>query len=286
MPARKLSLVITLGLLGLAACAPDPADPESRADRGPIAKADLAGSCESSSCDGASPDGNCYCDSACDSFGDCCADKHEVCDPSECGFGDASICPEEFACALEGKSGEIASALIGAGTFVIDLELGCGLPTAICCDEAGNPDPACGGRLTVEIPPESAASPEIATSPHHLMMTVPAKVTTVEPITISNNQVGAVCTMTLQTGATGRVQFTSALRREPTSPNLFLEKNRVVVQGLENPAEGDPWGDDEQLVCMLLGSMALIDLQAAIEQSLLAAIGDPPADLVACVPAP
>ena len=49
------------------------------ADRHPIGKADSSGSCEATMCDGMAPGGNCYCDSACVRYGDCCSDRDAIC---------------------------------------------------------------------------------------------------------------------------------------------------------------------------------------------------------------
>ena len=88
-----------LALLGAAACSVETGDPTESAEqqaieRGPIGKADLLGSCSAASqqqqqqqqaqsgagdhCGGQST-GNCWCDSECEDFGDCCADKVDVC---------------------------------------------------------------------------------------------------------------------------------------------------------------------------------------------------------------
>lgn len=50
----------------------------SNAPRGPIGKADAVGSCANTTCDGKS-EGNCWCDSDCEDFGDCCEDRGVVC---------------------------------------------------------------------------------------------------------------------------------------------------------------------------------------------------------------
>ena len=63
----------------LAACAADGDARETAADRGPIGKADLVGSCGDTDCDGAAP-GNCWCDELCVEYGDCCADRVEICE--------------------------------------------------------------------------------------------------------------------------------------------------------------------------------------------------------------
>jgi hypothetical protein len=54
--------------------------------RGPIGKADLVGSCEDTSCDGPAPVGNCWCDTDCATYGDCCADRVELCEASTSTF--------------------------------------------------------------------------------------------------------------------------------------------------------------------------------------------------------
>jgi len=48
-------------------------------DRGPIAVADLSGSCADTECDGAAPSGNCYCDGDCTFYADCCDDYLMAC---------------------------------------------------------------------------------------------------------------------------------------------------------------------------------------------------------------
>ncbi len=86
---RKFSLLLSL-FVPLAACdtAPDAAESGSvTEERGPLGKADNIGSCEAADggdfCGGASQEGNCWCDDLCESFGDCCGDKPEVCDGVE-----------------------------------------------------------------------------------------------------------------------------------------------------------------------------------------------------------
>jgi hypothetical protein len=81
------------------------ADVDPDIDRGPIGKADLVGSCESTDCDGASPIGNCFCDAECAEIGDCCADHGELCAPSDAPFcgGLAGLpCPDGMTCVLDG----------------------------------------------------------------------------------------------------------------------------------------------------------------------------------------
>jgi hypothetical protein len=57
-------------------------------ERGSQGKADATGSCASSSCSGKASAGSCYCDAACEAYGDCCSDYREACtagalDPNE-----------------------------------------------------------------------------------------------------------------------------------------------------------------------------------------------------------
>lgn len=72
-------------LLGACTTAPDGGPEGGDAERHPIAKADAIGSCEADGADhcGGQSDGNCWCDELCVSFGDCCADKVDVCDGEE-----------------------------------------------------------------------------------------------------------------------------------------------------------------------------------------------------------
>lgn len=66
-------------LLLVAACDGSAAD-----DRDPprdgAGKADLAGSCAGSDCNGPAPGASCWCDELCVGYGDCCADKVDLCD--------------------------------------------------------------------------------------------------------------------------------------------------------------------------------------------------------------
>lgn len=75
-------------VLLVAACdpatTPDNAATPTADARGPLGKADLAGSCESADRDycGGISDGTCWCDETCVVFGDCCADVGFVCSES------------------------------------------------------------------------------------------------------------------------------------------------------------------------------------------------------------
>lgn len=79
--------VIRLMLLGilLTACSSTPRDDgpsDTPSERGPIGKADSAGSCKTAtatSCGGRSTSGACYCDASCTEYGDCCNDAKSVC---------------------------------------------------------------------------------------------------------------------------------------------------------------------------------------------------------------
>jgi hypothetical protein len=86
------TLALPLGLLALLAVGCDdptggemPDDALGDADRGPLGKADQAGSCEGEGTDhcGGQSAGSCYCDDECEAFGDCCHDKAAVCDAIE-----------------------------------------------------------------------------------------------------------------------------------------------------------------------------------------------------------
>jgi hypothetical protein len=98
---RFSNSLIFLLLFGCATTAQN--DGGAEADRQPIAKADIIGSCEDA-CGGMSS-GNCWCDDACADFGDCCADKEAVCDeganPCVLGFEpvpDVSSCLADASC--------------------------------------------------------------------------------------------------------------------------------------------------------------------------------------------
>jgi hypothetical protein len=70
-------LFVALFALTGGACAPEEAPARGRADPG---KADsLGGTCAGSDCSGPGQGGDCYCDESCAGFGDCCADRDELC---------------------------------------------------------------------------------------------------------------------------------------------------------------------------------------------------------------
>ena len=68
-------------------------DGDRNGERGPIAVADLSGSCADTECDGPAPEGNCWCDEDCTHHADCCDDYVHACagDRRTCGgfIGDA-----------------------------------------------------------------------------------------------------------------------------------------------------------------------------------------------------
>ncbi len=87
MTTRNLSVLAALALAS-AACggSPDATNPSTEpvgeeAPRGPLGKADAAGSCAGTtgSLCGGKGSGSCYCDDACQGYGDCCADYEPVC---------------------------------------------------------------------------------------------------------------------------------------------------------------------------------------------------------------
>lgn len=82
---------VLVGSLVFTACASGGASDERGGEHSATVEVDRTGSCASAGgtfCGGASPD-RCWCDGACQSFGDCCDDKVEVCDcqPAVCEAG-------------------------------------------------------------------------------------------------------------------------------------------------------------------------------------------------------
>ncbi|MEM6992996.1 MAG: hypothetical protein AAF721_20965 [Myxococcota bacterium] len=185
---RRFSLaskiLLTVGLsFGLAACVTAESESDvapSSAQRGPLGKADAPGSCladdGSDHCGGPS-DGACWCDEACASYGDCCADKQPVCDgvdpgPTLCMSDDTcadgefcdhtqclSNCPDGFICPAVcwGACEEIPQPpqcpdiceAVCAGEPEPPLPVGCPTPSCDCPDPEPEPDScadACGGK--------------------------------------------------------------------------------------------------------------------------------------------
>lgn len=95
----RTALLPLMLLAAFAACGETNVDPN--ANRGPLGKADSIGSCEES-CGGQS-DGACWCDDACESYGDCCDDKAAVCDapePTLCGGWVGDTCAADEFCSF------------------------------------------------------------------------------------------------------------------------------------------------------------------------------------------
>jgi Kazal-type serine protease inhibitor domain/Somatomedin B domain len=164
-------LLIALPLL--VACTTAPEDGEVNAERGPLGKADAVGSCAASDCDGQAEGGNCYCDDQCAEYGDCCADRVEVCeapvakacgglaglqcddgfycdysDDANCGFADQTgvcrevpeTCTEELApvCGCNGETYANSCAAAQAGASVTSEG---------ACEGDEEPAQVCGGQL-------------------------------------------------------------------------------------------------------------------------------------------
>jgi hypothetical protein len=74
-------------------------------DRGPVAIADLRGSCADSDCDGPAPSGNCFCDPDCTFYADCCDDYDPTCGPEgapSCGGLIGDVCERPTYCHYAG----------------------------------------------------------------------------------------------------------------------------------------------------------------------------------------
>lgn len=93
-------------LLGAACSSGEPGDEpkgnpgDEQADRGPIGKADLYGSCleiDIMYCGGKSS-GNCWCDDLCTTFGDCCADYEAACVDDEPTCDPTLFCGQAVTC--------------------------------------------------------------------------------------------------------------------------------------------------------------------------------------------
>ena len=120
-------------------CADDPQDPQ----RGSVAKADIFGSCEESDCNGPSDSGTCWCDELCVDYGDCCADKAEVCD------GVSACVDAGGQCLLHSPE--------GCGANAQPADLGCEIASDLCCvptpvptsceDAGGTVHPALAGHV-------------------------------------------------------------------------------------------------------------------------------------------
>ena len=103
---KTLRLALFLSTAFAAGCSVEGDDgtvPSSEAERG-LGKADgVWGSCTSwwgDACGGPSDEGNCWCDDLCVDFGDCCADKVDVCG------GEGPVEPEPTLCLTDEACGE------------------------------------------------------------------------------------------------------------------------------------------------------------------------------------
>lgn len=100
------SLVILSALFAMVGCGPTgDLGVDGDIARGPLGKADAFGSCEDS-CGGPAPIGLCWCDTACETFGDCCADVAQVCEAERaevptCGGLLGQTCGEGTYCHYE-----------------------------------------------------------------------------------------------------------------------------------------------------------------------------------------
>lgn len=133
------SLVIVSALLAVVGCAPGAeVEPDGDIIRGPLGKADSFGTCEGA-CGGPAALGLCWCDAACETYGDCCSDVAQVCeaqraDVPECGGVAGFTCGEGAYCHYEagvtqacGYADQLGSCLPKpeACTFVYQPVCGC-----------------------------------------------------------------------------------------------------------------------------------------------------------------
>lgn len=94
--SRILPMLLVISLGALSCSEQDPGD--ERARRAQAGKADgLSGSCLAS-CDGQSQSGECYCDDACESYGDCCDDYESICNSGVCGGFSGATCDQGEFC--------------------------------------------------------------------------------------------------------------------------------------------------------------------------------------------
>ncbi len=134
LPTPPLSLSL-FPLLFAAACAGqgDTGSSSGDPDRAPLGKADSVGTCEGA-CDGPALYGNCWCDDLCESYGDCCSDKEDICESAtsfisfETSTG--GFCPPEIDCSTSIE-------LLADGTLKVDLiaDIGGGVHEALVSDD-------------------------------------------------------------------------------------------------------------------------------------------------------
>ncbi|MBL4688478.1 MAG: hypothetical protein JKY37_28070 [Nannocystaceae bacterium] len=105
-----LGLLLAASVVGACTAEPTTTEGANTADRGPLGKADLVGTCDSPIGDfcGGPSEGNCWCDEACVEYGDCCSDVDDVCgiDPplptgQGCGGFLGNTCSEDEYCAYQ-----------------------------------------------------------------------------------------------------------------------------------------------------------------------------------------
>lgn len=144
--AALTTLTLSIALPACDAVDVEPADTAAAdaSERGPLGKADKAGSCmtdEADFCGGASVDG-CWCDEGCVDYGDCCSDVDEACGVEE----PEPVCPDPedpLVNYISQEPGECAAILFACdpGQTGFTDDCGCG-----CIGEPApepEPDPAC-----------------------------------------------------------------------------------------------------------------------------------------------
>jgi hypothetical protein len=161
---RRLALAVPLLAM---ACGTDPVSTGDASPRGPLGKADAAGSCLDDAGDdfcGGKSDGACWCDDLCTSFGDCCSDytpvcEAEVCPPVACDL----LCENGFVTSEDGcQICECAPAFCGgiAGFPCPDGLVCVDNPDDDCDPNAGGAD--CGG---ICVPPTACTPAECGPGP-------------------------------------------------------------------------------------------------------------------------
>ncbi|MBT8492343.1 MAG: hypothetical protein KJO07_04730, partial [Deltaproteobacteria bacterium] len=89
------SILIVVSVLALCACAADSGEQGRRGQA--TGKADHTGSCLGS-CGSKSQTGDCYCDDACEGYGDCCEDYQPICNSGTCGGFVGETCDADQYC--------------------------------------------------------------------------------------------------------------------------------------------------------------------------------------------